>query len=144
MRGHERGWQKVHSAFCPWGSSSRAHRWGQNRGQSLPQNHAKGIKRILLMKYMYKSCMSALVITAFGHRVNHTSEANGNKAGVEFERCFVDFREMEFNHFDVGHSLWECRTDHYIILPFGLEGVERARVHQASQKRGTPKTPGWK
>lgn len=104
------------------------------QGPSRPQNHAKGLKRILLMKYMYKSCMSALVITAFGHRVNHTSEANGNKAGVEFERCFVDFREMEFNCFAVGHSLWECRTDHYIILPFGLEGLERARVHQAKSE----------
>lgn len=36
------------------------------------------------------------------------------------------------------------QIDYCVILPFGLEGLERARIHQAKSEAMTSQTPGWK
>lgn len=70
----------------------------------------------------------------FGYVLNHTLDANGNKGGVEFQRCFANFWEIPFYYFDIDQGPWESRNRSLFSSAILLRESRKGQTHQATSK----------
>lgn len=141
----------VLSAFCHERSSSSGCGWAQSKTRAffnIVQRWSKGFAYKIheyKLRIPFPNCVCLLWWQwPFGHVVTHTSEANGNKGGVEFQRCSADFWEIPFNYFDVGQGPWEHRHRAPFSSALWFGESRKGQAHQATSKETNSNTPARK